>query len=77
MFRANTSIKFVNSGGASVGFAHAHWQRYQVCFARNTLKLCGNASAIGSDTNGVITEPKVIYFPLNTAQGIQVPELAP
>jgi hypothetical protein len=68
MFRASTSIKFVNSAGASAGFAHAQWQRYQFCIARNTLKLSENASAIGSDANGVITEPKVIYFPLNTAQ---------
>ena len=59
MFRDNTSIKFVNSAEASVVFAHAQWQRYHG-IARNTLKLCGNASVIESAANGVITELKVI-----------------
>jgi hypothetical protein len=70
MFRASTSIKFVNSAGASVGFAHALWQQYQYCIARNTLKLRGNASAIASDANGVITELKVTWFPLNATASV-------
>jgi len=67
MFLASTSIKFANSAGASAGFAHAQWQQYQFGIARNTLKLCGNASVIGSDANGVITELEVIEFPPNVA----------